>query len=92
MRHVAGWGFLGLVFIPAFFALVLLSGCRKQPASAVVSNPAASNAPASSQEIATVSTRRNQNKYPQLLSDYKLYRGEMAKLDAKDCFQIVCSL
>ena len=79
--HGAGSSFPGLVFIPVVFALVLWSGCRKQPASVMVSNPTESNAPSASQEIAKVSTRRNQNKYPQLLSDYKLYRGELAKLE-----------
>ena len=78
--HDAGLSFPSLVFIPIVLALVLWSGCRKQPASTVISEPK-TIAPAPNQEIATVSTRRNHNKYLRLLSEYNLYRGSLAKLE-----------
>ncbi len=79
--HDAGSILAGLFSTGVVFALVTLSGCRNQPASVVVSNPTESNAPDASNEIEKVSTRRSQNKYPQLLSVYQLYRSELAKLE-----------
>lgn len=64
--------------------LMPLSGCRQQPAVHVADNHSESKASGESQPVAQVTNKRSSNKYPQHLSDYKLYRGELAKLEPSE--------
>ncbi len=61
-------------------AAVALNGCREQ-SNAVTSNSAKLSSSDGDNAIAKVSSRRSQKNHPQLLSEYKLFRGELAKLE-----------
>ena len=64
-------------------AVIALNGCREKPnvtsSNSVYSSPSHDSSP-----IATVSRPRSQKKHPKLLSEYKLFRGELSKLEAVD--------
>ncbi len=59
------------------------NGCREQ-SNAVTSSSAKVSSTDSGNAIAKVSSRRSQKNHPQLLSEYKLFRGDLAKLEAVD--------
>ncbi len=68
-------------FVSTWLGLtIVLGGCREQPA-VTAPNPAESKSDAETGVIAKVSSRRKQSKYPQQLSEYKLFRGELAHLE-----------
>ena len=75
---------LQLLLIASVFALTVISGCRQQTAVTVPDSRSESKASGERQPVAQVTNKRSSNKYPQLLSDYKLYRGELAKLEPSE--------
>ncbi len=72
------------LFASAWLCLtIVLGGCREQPAG-TAPKPAESKSAGKSEAIASVSSRRKPSKYPQQLSEYNLFQGEIARLEPSE--------
>ena len=70
--------------IASVCAVLALSGCHKKSQVDAPTNLPETTATVPSQPTEQVSNRRRPIKYTQLLSEYKLYRGELAELEPAD--------